>query len=183
MVKVSCGKLPYHMWKPEGTRATGPPLFWIRIKSALFWLETCPFMNRMSLKSERLRASLAPTMVCAVIRSLLNLIYIWGFFFTLAPLILADLLWRVQFPSSKNQVCKKKSPNTVNSNIWFSIHSFSFETQVTIPKSTSLWKRPRWLCEQTSWKLPLNELNELCYGWRPFYPSTLQKSKLFLRFY
>ena len=67
----------------------------------------------------------------------------------------------VQFSPSNNQVCKKRSPNKVDYFIFNSI--FSSETQVTVPKNTFLWKVPRWLCGQITWKIPLNELNEFIF--------------------
>ena len=63
------------------------PMFCIKIRTAPSWLEICSFMKGMPQKKVRLRASWPPTMVWVVIRMLVNLIYIWFFFFTLADLV------------------------------------------------------------------------------------------------
>ena len=88
------------------------------------------------MKSVHLRTSSPPTMVWAVLRKLLNLIYIWFFFLHFRRPPLWKMVRRtscrgVHFLPSNKQVCKKKSPNKeFNSNIWFSTCSFSSEKQL-----------------------------------------------------
>ena len=139
------------------------PLFCIKIRTAPSWLETCSFMKGMPQKKVRLRASWPPDHGVGsdkdVGKSYLHMVLFLHFGW--------PRLWKmarrngcrgVQFSPSNNQVCKKRSPNKVDYFIFNSI--FSSETQVTVPKNTFLWKVPRWLCGQITWKIPLNELNE-----------------------
>ena len=98
-------------------------LYWIKIKKGFPDWKVCIF--------ERLHPR-----PWAVLRKLLNLIYIWFFFLHFGRPPLWKRVRRTScrgayFLPSNNQVCKKKSPNKeFNSNIWFSTCSFSSEKQL-----------------------------------------------------
>ena len=97
MVNVLYRKLSYHIWKlryyhsgplkPGGHKFIGP-FYWVKIKKVSFaWLETCSSTKGMLQKSVHLRTSSPPILVWAVLRKLVNLIYIWFFLFTFAALL------------------------------------------------------------------------------------------------
>ena len=104
----------------RGDTSSQVPLSWIKIKKVSFsWLEIWSFMKGMpQMPQMHLRTSSPPTMVWAVLRKLVNLIYICFFFLHFGvPLLWKMVRWTscrgVQFLPSNKKECKKKSPNKI----------------------------------------------------------------------
>ena len=135
----------------RGDTSSQDSKYWFNVKSVFFLIRNLLFHEGNTTEK-------CASLNVFILRKLVNLIYIWFCFLHFVHPLLWKMVRRtscrgVQFLTSNSQVCKKKSASKeFNSNIWF------FELAALALKNNHCVIH---YVIRISWKIPLNELNEL----------------------